>query len=103
MKQRTLILTEEAISQLEKIRDHDPRPYCRERAATLLKVADGFSPHWVAQYGLLKARDPDTVYGWLNDYQSQGLDFIAHRQRRKRFSPLRHSKGGTFRRDSSNS
>ena len=54
-------------------RDHDPRPYVRERCAALVKIADGMSPHAVARGGLLKARDPDTVYGWLNAYEAAGL------------------------------
>jgi hypothetical protein len=44
-------------------RDHDPKPYVRERSAAMLKIADGQSPHAVALCGLLKPRDPDTVYG----------------------------------------
>jgi hypothetical protein len=52
---------------------HDPRPYVRERCAALLKIADGQSPHAVARHGLLKPRDPDTVYEWLNWYEQLGL------------------------------
>jgi hypothetical protein len=44
-------------------RDHDPKPYVRERSAAVLKIADGQSPHAVALCGLLKPRDLDTVYG----------------------------------------
>jgi len=69
---RTLILTPERRQELEQIRDHDPRPYLRERAAALLKIADGFSPHWIAGFGLLKPHDPDTVYGWLDEYLTHG-------------------------------
>ena len=59
---RTLILTAARRTDLESARDHDPRPYVRERAAALLKIADGQSPHAVARHGLLKPRDPDTLY-----------------------------------------
>jgi transposase len=55
-------------------RDHDPHPYVRERCAALVKIADGQSAHAVARHGLLKPRDPDTVYGWLSHYQETGLD-----------------------------
>jgi len=70
---RTLNLTNEQQRALEAHRDHDPRPYVRERSAALLKIAEGMSPHAVAQGGLLKARDPDTVYGWLTTYEAEGL------------------------------
>ena len=59
--------------ELERHRDHDARPYVRERSAALLKIAGGMSPHAVAQGGLLRVRDPNTVYGWPNTYQAAGL------------------------------
>ncbi len=64
-RRRRLELTEVQRQSLIDHRDHDPRPYVRERCAALLKVADGQTPHAVAQQGLLKPRDPDTVDGWL--------------------------------------
>lgn len=67
-KRRTLSLTPEQEADLVKMRDHDKRPYLRERAAALLKIAAGMTPHAVAMNGLLKRRDPDTVYKWLGDY-----------------------------------
>ena len=67
---RTLTLTPEERAQLEHARDHHPRAYLRERAAALVKIAEGHSPHWVAQQGLLKSRKPDTVYAWLSAYQT---------------------------------
>jgi transposase len=72
-RRRTLGLSEEQRQQLSQHRDHDPRPYVRERCAALLKVADGQSPHAVALHGLLKPRQPDTVYQWLGRYQAEGL------------------------------
>jgi hypothetical protein len=78
---RTLALDEQQRSQLVQHRDHDPRPYVRERCAALLKVADGLSPHAVARKGLLRPRDPDTVYAWLGLYQEAGLAGLsAHQQ-----------------------
>jgi hypothetical protein len=70
---RTLTLTDAARQTLEEARDHHPTPAVRERAAALLKIAAGQRPHWVARHGLLKPRDPDTVYGWLDRYQQYGL------------------------------
>jgi hypothetical protein len=55
-------LTEVQRQELLQLRDHDPRPYVRERGAALLKIAEGQSPHRMARSGLLKRRDPDTVY-----------------------------------------
>jgi hypothetical protein len=50
-----------------------------ERCAALLKVAAGRSPYAVARQGLLRPRDPDTVYAWLDYYQDQGLTgLVAH-------------------------
>jgi hypothetical protein len=81
MARRTLSLTEEQRQQLLQLRDHDPHPYVRERGAALLKIAEGHSPHQVARRGLLKPRDPDTLYSWLDRYQASGAQgLIDHPQ-----------------------
>ena len=78
-QRRTLTLTEEQRQELTEHRDHDDRPYVRERCAAVLKIADGRAPHWVAKHGLLRERDPDAVYNWLNMYEAEGLaGLIAH-------------------------
>lgn len=77
---RTLTLTEEQKRELVRIRDRDPRPWARERCAAMLKIAAGQSPHWVAKNGLLKERDPDTVYSWLGLYEADGLAGLLSRQ-----------------------
>ena len=79
-KYRTVALTEEERQELIEYRDHDPRPYVRERCAAILKVADGRTAHWVAKHGLLKERDPDTVYNWLNIYEAEGVAGLIARQ-----------------------
>jgi len=79
--ERTLILTKNIRKSLTWHRDHDSRLFVRERAATILKVADGRSPHWVAKNGLLRPRDPDTVYSWLAIFRAesvQGLEAHQH-------------------------
>ena len=73
-KQRTLPLTEEERAGLLEIRDHAQKPYVRERAAALLQVSEGKSGRWVALNGLLRPRQPDTVYDWLNRYEAEGVD-----------------------------
>jgi transposase len=62
----------------------------RERAGGLLKIADGAVPSQVAAHGLLKPRDPDTVYSWMNEYEAKGIDGLRIKQgrgRKPRFSP----------------
>jgi hypothetical protein len=76
---RRITLTEEQRQELVRLRDHDPRPYVRERGAAVLKIAEGQSPHRVARSGLLKPRDPDTIYAWLDRYEADGAaGLIAH-------------------------
>lgn len=77
---RTLSLDDAQRQSLTAARDHHPHPAVRERCAALLKIAAGHSPHWVACHGLLKPRDPDTVYAWLDRYQAEGLaGLLGHR------------------------
>ena len=79
MVRRVLSLTEEQRQELLRLRDHDPRPSVRERGAAILKIAEGQSPHHVATCGLLKPRDPDTVYAWLSCSEAEGAaGLIAH-------------------------
>ncbi len=88
MHRRTLVLTETQQAALVALRDHDRRAYLRERAAALLKIAAGQSPHAVARQGLLKPRDPDSVYGWLTAYAQGGPAGLLHLPRGHRgFSP----------------
>ena len=80
-QQRELNLTSEARAKLEQLRAETKYEYVRERCAALLKIADGRSAHWVASQGLLKKRDPDTVYNWLNIYEQEGITGLQeHRQ-----------------------
>ncbi len=70
MNKRSLNLSASERAALEAMRDHDHRPYLRERAAALLKIADGMGPTVVARQGLLKRRHSGTVCRWLNDYEA---------------------------------
>lgn len=79
-QKHTLTLTKGQKTELQKTRDHDPRPWARERSASILKIATGKSPYWVAQKGLLKERDPDTVYFWLKLYREGGAKMLLTRQ-----------------------
>ena len=76
---RTLELKTKQRQELEEYRDHDPRPYLRERCGVLLKIAGGATAHAVARQGLLKPRDPDTLYGWLGLDEAEGVSgLVAH-------------------------
>lgn len=85
-----LELTAEQRAELEQVRDHHPKPYVRERAAALLKIADGQTAGQVARQGLLKERYKRTVKKWLKRYQSDGLGGLmirGGRGRKPAFSP----------------
>ena len=78
-QRRTLALSDAERAQLLDRRDHDPKPYVRERCAALLQIADGRAPYAVANAGLLRPRDPDTIYAWLGYYQDEVLaGLLAH-------------------------
>lgn len=84
--------------ELEKLRDQHPQPHMREKAAALLKIAAGQNGLQVAQHGLLKRRDSDTIYRWVARYQAEGVEGLRVRKGRGRkpaFSPSlpEHSSG----------
>lgn len=87
---RELDLQPEERAALEELRDHAPKPYLRERAAALLKVADGTPAAVVARQGLLRRRQPMTLYHWLDRYVEAGLaglEIRPGRGRKPAFSP----------------
>src|SRR6185437_13841928 len=92
---RMVVLSWSQRRELEHVRDHDPQPYVRERCAAVLKIADGASAHAVARHGLLKPRDPDTLYAWLDRYTTEGLAGLrSHRHGGYRRSRLRPAGAG---------
>ena len=102
MRRCELALTGAQRAELEGVRDRDRRPYLRERAAALLAVAAGHAPHAVAVggLGLLRPRDPDTVYAWLRRYEAAGLAGLVQRPRgHRRFSPSGGGRAGGGRGD----
>ena len=77
-------------AELEDVRDHHHLAYMRERAAALLKIAEGQAGLTVAHSGLLKRRDSDTIYRWVARYRAGGVDGLvvrAGRGRKPAFSP----------------
>jgi transposase len=88
---RTLALTARQRRTLIRVRDHHRKPHLREKAAALLKVADGWTVTEVARHGLLKPRSRNTVAAWLDRYRDRGLAGLkvkAGRGRKPAFSPL---------------
>src|SRR6476660_4098652 len=92
--QRTLRLKTREQRELEHYRDHDARPYVRERCSALLRIAAWETPHAVARQGVLKPRDPDTLYSWLQVYEEEGVaGLVVHQQGGDRRRVLRGSRG----------
>jgi len=97
MPRRQLVLNPTERQALVQMRDHARQPYLRERAAALLKIADGMPAALVARQGLLRPRRPDTVYEWLDRYQatgSAGMKVHLGRGRKPAFSPSASDGGG---------
>ncbi len=85
-----LALRPEQADELTHLRDHDPAPYVRERAAAILKVAAGQSLRAVARAGLLRPRRRETVAAWVQRYLAEGVAGLRIRPGRGRkpaFSP----------------
>ena len=95
-KRLELQLSQSDFDALVTMRDHHPKPYMRERAATVLKVAGGQSGRQVAMSGLLRIRDKDTVYRWVRRYRAEGIRGLGLRPGRGRkpaFSPSLPERG----------
>ncbi len=85
-----LNLSVEERAELVKVRDQHPQPHMREKAAALLKIADGQPGAQVARQGLYRPRDTDSIYRWVARYRAQGITGLAVRKGRGRkpaFSP----------------
>src|SRR5260370_11110549 len=87
----TVTLTPEQEQELRRSRDTGPKPYQRERAAALLKIAAGVSATAVARRGLLRPRRPETVWQWVERFTAHGvaglLTIRPGRGRKPAFSP----------------
>lgn len=81
---RKITLSDDDKKALERIRDTHPAPHMRERAAAILKVAGGMSAHSVAKRGLLKEREADVIYEWLNRWEAEGLASLEIKKGRGR-------------------
>ena len=89
-RSRRWALTVYERAELMRLRDTAAKAYLRERAAALLKVADGQSVAAVARTGLLRPRQPETVAAWVDRFQRHGvagLSIQPGRGRKPVFSP----------------
>jgi transposase len=85
-----LELTETQKQELYEVRDSHEKSHMREKAAILLKISDGMSPHAASQAGGLKVHHPDTIYKWMTWYEAEGLQRLEvqpGRGRKPAFSP----------------
>ena len=90
-KRHVLNLTDKQEDALRKLRNNGKQSYIRERAAAILKIGSGMSPHKVALSGLLKKRKPDTVYSWLRRFREQGIQGLYQkpgRGRKPSYAPM---------------
>ena len=81
-----LSLSKEQREELIDVRDHHEKPYMREKAAAVLKVAGP------SLNGLLHERWPDTVRDRVHAYKEEGADgFVVEEGRGQKpaFSPDR--------------
>jgi len=77
-------LSESQRRELEDLRNHSPLPYLRERAAAILKIADGYSGLETARKLLNRPHWQDTIYDWVKRYQTEGIDGLKIRSGRGR-------------------
>ena len=90
MYQRRVTLDAARKAALVKMRDTGAKPFLRERAAAILKVAEGLPAKVVARERLLRTRRPETVCEWLDRFQEGGiaaLEIKPGRGRKPAFSP----------------
>ena len=88
---RVFDLNEADRKRLEFLRNRDPLPYVRERAAAISKFIDGMSVREIAEEGLLRRRAPRTIRRWIKNFRADreaGLLIRKGRGRKATFSPL---------------
>lgn len=91
-------LTLEQREELKRTASRHKKPFMRERASGILKVADRNSLRQVAYHQLLTRHAPETVKGWCEAYLAQGLAGLEIRKGRGRkpvFSPSDENRSGT--------
>lgn len=64
-------LSKEQQAELVDLQKHSPKPYLRERAGAILKLAKKHTAIDIASHGLLQKRHRETVSTWLRRYEAQ--------------------------------
>ena len=83
-------ITDEQKAELEHLLCHSLKPYLRERASAILKLARAHTVSQIASSGLLRKRHRETVADWFHRFQSEGVKGLEIKQGRGRkpaFSP----------------
>lgn len=83
-------LSDEQKAELESLLKNSPKPYLRERASAILKLADKQTVSDIAEHGLLQKRRRATISAWFHRFEQngvQGLMIKAGRGRKPVFSP----------------
>lgn len=84
------ILSNEDVQSLIELRDYSTKPYLRERASAILKLANGQTASQIAAAGLLRTRYYETVSTWFHRFQTNGVKGLLIKEGRGRkpaFSP----------------
>jgi hypothetical protein len=95
-----LELSEAQQQELKEVRDRHRLPYLRERAAAILKIAQGNSGLQTARNLLNRPHWPDTIYEWVKRYQAEGVEGLKihkGRGRKPAFSPSLRQPGNRSR------
>lgn len=79
-----VVLRPDQVHALEQVRDHDPIPYMREKAAAILTVAAGQSLRAVARSGLWRPRRRETIARWVRRFLAEGVAGLRVRPGRGR-------------------
>jgi hypothetical protein len=77
-------LTQEQRAELLQLRNAHPKAYVRERAAAILQIATGKTVGHVAQRGLVRKRQDETVSSWVKSYLANGAGGLTVRAGRGR-------------------
>ena len=83
-------LSQVQLAELEDLQKHSPKPYLRERASAILKLAGKHTVTDIAGHGLLQKRHRETVSTWLHRYERHGVKGLViknGRGRKPSFSP----------------
>lgn len=88
------ILPDDQFQELTDLSKNSPKPYLRERASAILKLAHGQTASQIAADGLLRKRYYETVSDWFYRFQNDGIEGLKMKGgtgRKPAFSPFASS------------